>query len=369
MLKKLNNILSNNINYVIIDNNIIKDGIFIIKTEKSINSNNLTNRLYHNDNRIKLKNTKVNYTCKCGKTWEIYLKKYLIKKTLYCNTCKEMYSIKRENQSLYMKNTFNKYNKIKPKTKNNTKSKKLKSNEFINKSNINFNNETDLYKEIYYDKHLTNNQFNKIKDHIFKVNNNEFNNHMLYYEHLLVNNQNKYSSYIYDKINNKFVNFNNIEYFCENCNNTFKTSRPAIEKIKNKKILCKTCSLCNKTFKIRNTFNILNEKIIYQSKPELYFIEFCNKNNIYIQNGHNIEYFFDNKKRKYRVDFFIPNEKILLEIKDNHIWHKEQLKNGKWDAKLMAVKNYAIDNNYLYKLVFVDELNKFLTGLLKNNMT
>ena len=55
-------------------------------------------------------------------------------------------------------------------------------------------------------------------------------------------------------------------------------------------------------------------------------------------NGPNIDYKFNDKNCKYRVDFQIND--ILIEIKDFHIWHRNQVESGLWKAKEEAVDNY-----------------------------
>ena len=50
------------------------------------------------------------------------------------------------------------------------------------------------------------------------------------------------------------------------------------------------------------------------------------------------EIFFD-KIIKYIVDFYIPCINTLIELKDDHCWHLEQIKNGIWKAKMDKVND------------------------------
>jgi hypothetical protein len=93
---------------------------------------------------------------------------------------------------------------------------------------------------------------------------------------------------------------------------------------------------------------------MYQSKLELKFINWCAENNINVINGPNIEYIFNNKTHKYRVDFQI--NKILIEIKDFHIWHKNQVESGLLEIKTNCVQKYIIENN-LDKYFFITSNN------------
>jgi hypothetical protein len=67
-----------------------------------------------------------------------------------------------------------------------------------------------------------------------------------------------------------------------------------------------------------------------------------------------IDYIFNDKTRKYRVDFKIND--ILIEIKDFHIWHKNQVESGQWSQKINAVENYVKENG-LKKYFFITPNN------------
>jgi hypothetical protein len=43
----------------------------------------------------------------------------------------------------------------------------------------------------------------------------------------------------------------------------------------------------------------------------------------------------------------------MIEIKDNHIWHKNEMKNGKWNAKETAARSLIDNKNYFgYYMIF-----------------
>ena len=54
----------------------------------------------------------------------------------------------------------------------------------------------------------------------------------------------------------------------------------------------------------------------------------------------------------YKVDFEIPSKRILVEIKGEHIWHKNQVDSGKWKAKEESAKKWCELNDYKYYLIF-----------------
>ena len=104
---------------------------------------------------------------------------------------------------------------------------------------------------------------------------------------------------------------------------------------------------------------IFGDTITYQGSLELKFIKKCEENGIKIINGPKIPYFWNLKWHKYLIDFMIPDFGDLIEIKGEHIWHKESLKNGKWKSKENSAKNYANVNNLKYNLLFSKDIDDY----------
>lgn len=126
--------------------------------------------------------------------------------------------------------------------------------------------------------------------------------------------------------------------------------------------ICRECGirnyLANKTWSVHSTKNINNDKILYQSLYELDFIKWCNENKILIQNGPSLKYFWNKKDRTYYVDFYIPKLNILIELKDWHKFHIDEVKSGQWEAKENAVEkvlNEGIFKQYI--LLFKKDFN------------
>lgn len=123
--------------------------------------------------------------------------------------------------------------------------------------------------------------------------------------------------------------------------------------------------MSNHIFPVKTIKNINGNLIRWQSKPELKLVNFCNENNILIENGPIVYFFFKNKKRKYHIDYYIPDKNLIIEIKDNHIWHQQQIKMGKWILKENAAIEHARENGLTYKLLFSQHLNEFLNSTFK----
>jgi len=200
-------------------------------------------------------------------------------------------------------------------------------------SDVLFDEYDDDFKDTYYSYHLTDEDYKRVSKNIISLQNGKYKIEDLeYWAVFKTNNQMLFSSVFYDKANDLIIKANQPILRCENCGNDWRAK--ILEKFKNcHKILCSSCTLCNKTFKIRTTKNCVNDSILYQSKLELNFINWCNNNSIIVKNGPMIPCI----ERKYKVDFRIND--LLIEIKDNHY-----IKN---DAKINAVKE-AIEKG-MYK--------------------
>lgn len=289
-----------------------------------------------------------------------------------CRICKELDEEKRKKQSEYMLNN----NPI-LKSKNN-KNISLTANQDITHTipstslppslieklvadKLAFENYDDEFKDNYFRRNMTYEEFEYIKKKIISIQNSKFNltEDFIYYPCVSISNQTRFCPYLYSSSRNCIEKIHNITLKCDNCNNHFISKD--LHSHKNKiKALCKECNLTNNIFKLRSYTNLSNEKIMYQSKFELKFIRFCNEKKIYITNGPKIEYYLNNKRCTYRVDFAIPKIEYLIEIKDNHIWHRDQVNSGKWQEKVDAANKY-IENNEKY--------SKFIVIFPKNYMT
>jgi DNA-directed RNA polymerase subunit RPC12/RpoP len=306
-------------------------------------------RIFIDNNCISRNNPyRVSYKCiTCNKVIIVNLNnlvRKMNKNIKGCIMCRNLDITKRNNQSNFMKNSFSVFGKIKSKK---TKKEKLTVEEFLEKSIEEFEEFGDDYSEKYFNKHLTSEEFDIYKNKIISFQNDKFTdiNNFKYCPIVKIFNQTYFNPYLLDKKRMVLEKPIYLKFKCDCCDNEF--IHRDLHIIKNKiKILCNNCSLVNKTFKIRNYKNCLGKKINYQSKYELKFINFCNKNNIELLNGPKIKYNWKNKDRKYVVDFYIPKIDTLIELKDNHVWHLENKKNGKLDAKLNSVKMLIKQGKY-----------------------
>ena len=296
----------------------------------------------------------ITYKCQhCGINNSITLNLFtrkLNRNITKCNNCKNQDNIKKENHSKWMKiNASNLKNKIVIKEKKSMKS----INDLIDESKEYWKHMDDDFKEAYTKKHLTNDEYDRIKDKIISINNDKITD-IMNYQYIFnykINNQTLFNPMIVNFDKKLIERIVYIKFKCQNCNSIFVNRDLYIQKNKYK-ILCKDCSFCNNTFKIRNMTNIKNEKVIYQSQFEKKFIIYCNENNILIQNGDKIKYNWNNKNLNYKIDFKIPEKKYLVELKDDHIWYKKEKLNGKFEAKINAAKNFASNINYEYFIIF-----------------
>ena len=87
-----------------------------------------------------------------------------------------------------------------------------------------------------------------------------------------------------------------------------------------------------------------------------------------VSNGPKVSYHFNGVDRIYRVYFQINND--LIELKDNHIWHQNDVKSGKWDEKKKAVDKLIKNNNYNnFYFITPSNWNNILNKLIKYSLT
>lgn len=315
-------------------------------------------RFIYNDNIIKKNNDyQIKHKCIiCDSITEVALNNTLRKinkNIIRCTTCRELNEYKKQNQSEYMKNTYKNHGKIIKKLREDVEIsllEKLKLDENI------FNNYDDDFKDNYFKRNMTIEEFNYIRPKIISIQNGKYNifenDDLVYYPIVSISNQTRFCPYLYSTSRNSLEKIHNLIIKCDNCGSLFKSKD--LHSHKNKiKAFCVDCNLTNNIFKIRSYINFSNEKILYQSKFELKFIRYCNEHKIYIINGPKIEYYWNDKQRTYKIDFAIPKLKYLIEIKDNHCWHLDNLNTGKWQSKENGVHEYIKSNNNYDKFIMI----------------
>ena len=309
--------------------------------------------LFDNETPLNSKLYKVKYECLCGNVSDIHLKKFLSKTTLVCPKCRENEGKRKRHSELLRSPNFKK------------KIVSVKRNDLeflIQKSTNDFKLENKDFIINYYEKHLLDSEFNSLKPKIIKINGFDIiGKNIQFFPTLKVGNQSKYSQYVI--IDNEKVLLSNIQYKCDNCDDVFNTTRKPKDKVNNYKILCPKCSFCNKTFKLRRYETKFGDVITYQSKLEKDFIIKCESLNIQILDGVNVDYNYKGVNHKYRIDFLLPKYGFLIELKGNHIWHRNQLKSGVWKIKQTEAENYSLKNNLIYKLLFQENIEDFLTSI------
>ena len=327
---------------------------------KYSSAKNPCHKLFINGVPIK-KNWQIHYKCLngCGSISEICGKsmdRKIRNKVSKCFKCKEDDEEKQKKQSEFIKNN--------PIT---TGSKKVLHkptiDEKINNSIDLFSNESEDFVQEYFERHLTEKEFNKIIIKIITINGKIFDirKGYQYIEAYRIGNALKYYPRLLYK--NKIIKLEYFEFECDACGDIF--IRKYLYKLKNKrKLLCSRCSFCNCIFKIKSTTNIIGDKIVYQSNIEKTLINFCNQNNIVINNGPKIDYEWNNISKKYYLDFDIPEYGLLIETKDRHIWHIKQVNNGIWQAKIDAATDYSKKNNRIFITIFPEHLEGLKSLLL-----
>lgn len=316
-----------------------------------------------NDEIIKRNNSLIiGYKClNCNITNNITLNLYLRKvnnKTKCCDGCKNLDDVKRSNHTSFMLGE-----RVSEPKLERWSDKSIR--ERIFESSVLFESEDDEFKIKYKLQHMDVDEFERVKHKIISIGNGKIKDlsDWDYIPHYRIYNQSKYTPMIVNHTSNSIEKPHYIEWKCEVCDNTFVNRDLEVQKNRIK-ILCADCGFCNRTFKVKS-FKTPWGKITYQSQQEYRFINWCIENNIQIENGPSIEYMWNGKNHKYKVDFNIPKYRRLVEIKDNHIWHKKQIECGKWSLKEDIANKWCKENKWEYDLVFPKNLSSWKENIIK----
>ena len=230
--------------------------------------------------------------------------------------------------------------------------------EMVQRSLTEFEQEDSDFKQYYFQKYLTIEEFDRVKPKISSVNDRTDLINLEYLPVLKVNNQYKFYPALRDTVTNHILKAHHVKFVCESCTGIFPVK--SLESQKNKfKVLCRECSLSNNIFKIRE-YKMRQGTIRYQSKLELRFVKHLDEANVQVKNGPRVPYLWNGTSHTYVIDFYLPEHGLLVEMKDNHIWHKRQIENGKWAAKEEAAMAYAKTQALKYVILYPDTYLNFL---------
>lgn len=295
-----------------------------------------------------MKTFKVQYLCRCGRHINILLQKYIKKEKINCMHCLQDRTFKDHVET-------KPYSLLKGKR---TKQKIIKKD---------FNEYDDIFKKDYYDKHLYAEEFYKYLPYIYKLNgillNKENINNIKYIEHYPCNNQMKFTSKISFDNGLNWETLKKIELKCSICGKIFNIHIENIRKQNINDIKCKSCSFTSELFPIKLYKDTL---LTYQSKLEKYFLDKCFENNIIVNNGFEISYFWNKKWRTYITDFYLPELKIIVELKAKNPFYFDDKKSGKIDAKNAAANNFAKENNMDFRFIFDEYVDSFIYQCIEN---
>lgn len=337
-----------------LDGNEIQYQKLEIKREKYSKFGVLKNWLYVDGILLHPKKYKVKYICRCGTENIIYLSKYLEKEILCCNKC---------SQSI-------KYGMTSCNSKDYKSEEKIITNQ--HREIVDFENATEELKKQYYEIHLTPEEFYINLKYFVKINKREINEdniqHIKYVYAVPTNNYYGYSSKISFDDGQKYETLNEIYLKCSICGKPFKVH---ISNIRQKGDLnqakCKKCNFTNHIYENKRYDNSTN--LTYQSNLEKFFIDLIKAKGYEIENGPTILYFYRhwNKMREYLTDFYLPQFKIIVEIKGNNKWYKDDLKTGKFNDKCEAAQKYAEKHQMTFVVLFENDIEPFVDSLFLTN--
>lgn len=334
------------------DNEIKFSTIDLIIEKRSHSSNESKIVLLDNKklNSYEMKTFKVLYKCRCKREHKILLCRFLGKQKIVCKNCIQDRSFD-DYLIAYSKKDDRK------KSIYGIRDKQQK---------LSFNEMSDEYKLNYKNNHFSEEEFFKYIPVIKKINDIDIsaNDKINFYYAKPTNNQFKFSSLI--SINgNKEIPLKSFSLQCSICKKLFNIHPLDIRKKDILNLICNSCNFSNFEYKIK-LFD--STGLTYQSKPEKKFIECCLKNNIKIVNGLEIPYIWNNHCKTYISDFYLPDYKMIIEIKDDNHFYRNDLKNGKIEAKKIAAEEFGKKENIEYRMIFSYEIDDFIKSLIDKNL-
>jgi len=314
------------------------------------------------DNQVVKRNNDliIGYDClNCRVRNEITLNLYMrkvSKNIRCCNACKNLDPKKRADHVAYM------LGERKVATETKWMDKPLAQR--ISESKTMFHEEDSEFQTSYFLNHLTVDEFQRVRGKLLSVGQGKLTDLSVweYIPFYRVWNQSKYTPMLVCFKENQIEKPAYVQWSCEECESAFVNRDLEIQKNR-LRILCADCGFCNRTFKVRSILTPFG-KIRYQSVQERRCIEWFVEKGIPIANGPKVSYTFGDSVHVYKVDFQLPSLNALVEIKDNHIWHKRQIESGKWGKKEEAARAWAAEKGWTYEMVFPKTLSKWKEDVL-----
>lgn len=166
MIKKLINELSKYIKSVEVDGNtIINNGknIKIVEVSNKYSSTKKPTVKIQADDKLCKRDDRLTYNCPmCNSLSNILVGRFLTKKSKYCYKCKEDNESKRKKQSEFIIKSYANFNKV-------TSKEKGEKIDIIELSKNLFEKESEDFKKEYFNRNLTFEEFNKIKENIKSI--------------------------------------------------------------------------------------------------------------------------------------------------------------------------------------------------------
>jgi len=208
-----------------------------------------------------------------------------------------------------------------------------------------FNALDDDYKSVYFQNHLTPEEYLRISSNIVGFQNGKITDfeNIEYWPIYNSTTQLSFTHIMYNTQTQTVFKPHQPIMECTNCNKHWRAK--TLEKFKNcHKIYCPQCSNTRNTeLRYLTTRNINNSQIVYSTMHQKKFAEWCNNNGILVNNGPIINYEFAGQVKTYRIGFLVGN--ILIDTKDN-IWERDEKPSARWQAKETATRSLIADGCY-----------------------
>ena len=158
-----------------------------------------------------------------------------------------------------------------------------------------------------------------------------------------------FTPYLYDNKRDVVEKIGDIKLRCEQCGDVF-VSKDFKRHKDRSRMLCLQCTAnLPHCIKDKPHENLEGTTVHYKTRYEAKFLRFCNKHNLVVVNGPQVVYTYKTAIKEYemsyRIPFFIRKLGLLVDVKDNHAWRREENENPEKTACRKEVINTLMQEN------------------------
>ena len=213
------------------------------------------------------------------------------------------------------------------------------------------------FKDKYFKKNLVEEEFERFRPWILSMQKgriSSFGGYKYIQAACMNEGRHNFAPYLYDTSRDVVEKICDIKLRCEQCGDVF-VSKDFKRHKGRSRMLCLLCT-ANLPFCIKDKphENLEGVNVSYKTRYEAKFLRFCNKHNMVVVNGPEVVYNYVTPEKEYeftyRIPFFIKKLGLLVDVKDNHAWRREEDDNPeKTVCRKAVIQNLIVENPDMFK--------------------